>query len=82
MTLHTPGGKPAISAITASAMAENGVWLAGRMTPVQPTAQPAPALRVIIAAGKFQGVIAANTPIGSFEARMRRPATFCGMMSP
>src|SRR5690606_7363391 len=62
ITLHTPGGRPASSASAASASAENGVWLAGRITPVQPAAQPAPALRVIIAAGKFHGVIAANTP--------------------
>ena len=48
------------------ARAENGVWLAGRITPVQPAAQPGPVLRVIMAAGKFHGVIAANTPIGSF----------------
>ncbi len=82
MMLHTPGGIPARSAKTASARAENGVWLAGRITPVQPAAQPGPALRVIIAAGKFQGVIAANTPIGSFCTRMRRPLAFCGMVSP
>src|SRR6478736_5087741 len=66
MTLQTPAGKPARSARTAIAIAENGVWLAGRSTPAQPAAQPGPALRVIIAAGKFQGVIAAKTPIGSF----------------
>ncbi len=64
------------------ASAEKGVWLAGRITPVQPTAQPGPALRVIMAAGKFQGVIAAKTPIGSFWTMMRRPLTFCGMVSP
>ncbi len=64
------------------ARAEKGVLLAGRITPVQPAAQPAPALRVIIAAGKFQGVMAANTPIGSLRTRMRRSARFSGMMSP
>ena len=82
ITLHTPGGIPARSASTASASAENGVWLAGRITPVQPAAQPGPALRVIIAEGKFHGVIAANTPIGSFSTRMRRPLPVCGMVSP
>src|SRR5262245_2274453 len=81
-TLHTPGGKPARSARTASASADRGVWLAGLMTPAQPTAQPGPALRVIIAEGKFHGVIAANTPIGAFWTRMLQPSTFCGMMSP
>src|SRR5580658_5151707 len=81
-TLHTPGGIPARSASTASASAENGVWLAGRITPVQPAAQPGPALRVIIADGKFHGVMAANTPIGSFSTRMRLPLPVCGMVSP
>src|SRR5208337_1849425 len=82
MMLHTPGGMPARSASTASASAENGVWLAGRITPVQPAAQPGPALRVIIAAGKFHGVIAAKTPIGSFCTMMRRPLAKLGMVSP
>src|SRR6185312_2820427 len=62
-TLQTPGGMPARSASTASARAEKGVWLAGRITPVQPAAHPGPALRVIMADGKFHGVMAANTPI-------------------
>ena len=78
MTLQTPGGMPARSASTAIASAENGVWLAGRITPVQPAAQPGPVLRVIIAAGKFHGVIAAKTPIGSLVTMMRRPLAFCG----
>ena len=82
MTLHTPGGMPARSASTAIASAEKGVCDAGRITPVQPAAQPGPVLRVIIAAGKFQGVMAAKTPIGSFVTTMRRPLAFCGMVSP
>jgi hypothetical protein len=81
-TLQTPGGMPARSASTPSASAEKGVSVAGRMTPVQPAAQPGPALRVIMAAGKFQGVIAAKTPIGSFVTRIRRPCMFSGMTSP
>ena len=82
MTLQTPGGMPARSASTARASALKGVCEAGRMTPVQPAAQPGPVLRVIIAAGKFQGVMAAKTPIGSFVTMMRRPLAFCGMVSP
>src|SRR5260370_6700602 len=66
MMLQTPGGKPARSASTASAIAENGVWLAGRSTPVHPAAQAGPALRVIVAGGKFHGVTAAQTPAGPF----------------
>ena len=41
------------------------------MTNVQPAASAGPALRVIIAAGKFQGVIAATTPTGWRSTRMR-----------
>ena len=53
------------------------------MTPVQPAAQPGPVLRVIIAAGKFQGVIAAKTPIGSLaHDDAAALAAFCGMVSP
>ncbi|MNT42800.1 hypothetical protein D3C72_1792370 [compost metagenome] len=82
ITLHTPFGMPARSARTAIARAEKGVWVAGRMTPVQPADQPGPALRVIIADGKFHGVIAANTPIGSLVMSTRRPATCPGIVSP
>ena len=63
-TLNTPSGIPARLASSASASAEKGVWLAGLSTIVQPAANAGPALRVIIAAGKFHGVIAAVTPIG------------------
>ena len=82
MTLHTPGGMPARSASTASASAENGVCDAGPDHAGAAGGPAGPALRVIIAAGKFHGVIAANTPIGSFSTRMRRPLAFCGMVSP
>ena len=64
MTLSTPAGMPARSASTASASAVSGVSRAGLTTAVQPAASAGATLRVIIAAGKFQGVIAATTPIG------------------
>ena len=60
----TPSGRPARRASSASASAENGVCGAGLQTKVQPAASAGPSLRVIIAAGKFQGVIAAATPTG------------------
>src|SRR5689334_3287040 len=60
----TPAGMPARAASSAIANAEYGVWAAGLHTNVQPAASAGPALRVIIAAGKFQGVIAATTPTG------------------
>lgn len=78
-TEKTPGGTPARSASTASASAESGVCEAGLSTMVQPAASAGPALRVIMAAGKFQGVIAAPTPTGSFSTTMRCPSTGAGI---
>src|SRR5277367_4377996 len=63
-TLNTPLGIPARDASSASASAEKGVWVAGLQTSVHPAASAGPALRVIMAAGKFQGVMAATTPTG------------------
>src|SRR5437870_254741 len=57
MTLKTPIGMPARSPRWASASAENGVCDAGFATTVQPAASAGPTLRVIIAIGKFHGVI-------------------------
>src|SRR5580704_608481 len=78
----TPAGTPARSASSHSASAENGVWLAGFSTIVQPAAKAGPHLRVIIAAGKFQGVIAAQTPIGSLITTMRLSVPCEGIVSP
>src|SRR5574337_1371262 len=64
MTEKTPLGTLARSARTASASAESGVSAAGRARKAHPAASAGPHLRVIIALGKFQGVIAAATPIG------------------
>ena len=60
----SPFGKPARSASTAIASAERGVSLAGRAMNAHPAASAGPALRVIIAFGKFHGVIDATTPTG------------------
>jgi hypothetical protein len=49
---------------------------------VQPAAKAGPALRVIIAEGKFHGVIAAHTPTGSLVTTMRLSAAFAGIVSP
>ena len=81
-TLNTPLGMPAISASAASASAVSGVSEAGLTTIVQPTASAGPALRVIMAAGKFQGVIAATTPTGCLTTTMRASALKVGMVSP
>src|SRR5699024_12194987 len=48
-------------------IADNGVIAAGFNTDVQPAAMAGANLRVIIDKGKFQGVIAAHTPMGFFN---------------
>ena len=73
-TLKTPAGMPARSASSASASAENGVCDAGFSTTVQPDAIAGPALRVIIASGKFHGVMHATTPIGCLTTTIRLSA--------
>ena len=60
----TPFGIPALSAITAIAKADKGVSSAGLATKEQPAARAGPNFLVIIALGKFQGVIEVTTPIG------------------
>ena len=62
--LSTPAGMPARMASSAKASALSGVASAGLITTLQPAASAGATLRVIIAMGKFQGVMAAHTPIG------------------
>ena len=81
-TLNTPFGTPARSANSARAKAESGVSPAGLTTMVQPAASAGATLRVIIAQGKFQGVIAATTPIGCLSTRIRVSVLGAGMTSP
>jgi hypothetical protein len=59
-----PGGAPARVSRSASARAVSGVSNAGLMTVVQPAAKAGATLRVIIAAGKFHGVMSTATPTG------------------
>src|SRR5439155_10287442 len=80
--LKTPGGMPARWASSPSANAESGVSLAGLHTTAQPAASAGPALRVIIALGKFQGVMAATTPTGWRITRMRDELQGEGIVSP
>ncbi len=81
-TLNTPAGMPARWPSSASASADSGVCSAGLRTMVQPAASAGPALRVIIACGKFHGVMAAQTPTGSFVTTMRLSGWCSGMTSP
>src|SRR5690606_30345997 len=71
MIERRPAGRPARSARTASASAESGVSAAGRATKAQPTAKAGAQLRVIIALGKFHGVMEPTTPIGCLITVMR-----------
>jgi len=49
---------------------------------VQPAARPGATLRVIIAMGKFHGVMIAQTLTGSFIAKIFLPGTGEGMILP
>ena len=64
-TFRTPGGNPTSSAISPSASAVSGVWLAGFTMIVLPHASAGAIFQVAINSGKFQGTIAAQTPSGS-----------------
>ena len=66
-TCITAGGMPACSASLARAAALRGVSLGGLMTTAQPAAKAGAILRVIMAAGKFHGVIMPQTPTGSLK---------------
>ena len=79
---NTPFGIPARSARTPMTSADSGVSLAGRPTKEQPAASAGPALRVIIALGKFHGVIEAATPIGCLMTMMRLSRWWPGIISP
>ena len=56
-------------------MAVNGVSPGLFATTVQLAANAGPILRVIMAAGKFHGVIQPQTPTGSLTAETRLPGT-------
>jgi hypothetical protein len=73
MTLTTPGGRPASVRIEARVNVVSGVCAAGLMTTVHPAANAGPILRVPIASGKFQGVIAKTGPTGCFMVSNRVP---------
>ena len=57
-------------------------YAAGFSTIVQPAASAGPHLRVIIAAGKFHGVMAAQTPMGCLITTRRRSSQGEGIVSP
>ncbi len=65
MTFSTPGGSPTSIAISPSAMAVSGVWLAGLRMTVLPHASAGATFHAASSSGKFHGTMAATTPIGS-----------------
>ena len=65
MTFSTPGGTPASSARSPSAIAVSGVWLAGFSTTVLPQASAGATFHAVRSSGKFHGTMAATTPTGS-----------------
>ena len=64
-TLITPSGIPASAANSAMRIVDREVCSAGFRTTVFPVARIGPNFQAAIIAGKFQGRIAATTPIGS-----------------
>jgi hypothetical protein len=63
---RTPGGRPASARASTSRTAQSGVWLAGLKTTVLPNASAGAIFQAGIAIGKFQGVMTAQTPSGSW----------------
>jgi hypothetical protein len=63
--LNTPGGNPASCIISANSMPDSGAISLGFSTAVQPAASAGISFAVIWLMGQFQGVIIAQTPIGS-----------------
>ena len=82
ITLMTPAGTPARTASSAAARAVSGVSSAGLMMTGQPAASAGATLRVIMASGKFHGVIAAHTPIGWRSTIRRLVGSGVGSVSP
>ena len=62
--LTSPFGMPASSSSSPIRSAVSGVSFGGLMTAAFPAPSAGASLRVIIAAGKFHGVMIATTPIG------------------
>ena len=78
----TSFGMPACSASFVRAAAVKGVSLGGLITTAQPAANAGAILRVIIAAGKFHGVMMPHTPTGSLKVNTTDLAYELGMLSP
>ena len=73
---------PASCASATSLMVVKGVLTAGLQMIVHPAANAGAILRVIIAAGKFQGVIAPTTPTGNLSITIFLDDVFAGIVRP
>ena len=65
MTCSTPSGRPASALSSARRSDETDVWRAGLSTTLFPATRAGASLSIAKLRGKFHGVIAATTPIGS-----------------
>ena len=78
----TPSGIPALLANSTNAVAVKGVLPAGFITTGHPEARAGATFLVIIAAGKFQGVIIPHTPTGCFIVIILLPCIVEGIVFP
>ena len=82
ITENTPGGSPPARRARRSPAPKAASRRRACTTKAQPAASAGPALRVIIAFGKFHGVIAATTPTGCLITTMRAFGHGEGIVSP
>jgi hypothetical protein len=82
MTWIQSAGMPASTANLANAKHEYGVSLGGLMTTEHPAAKAGAIFRVIMAAGKFHGVMIPHTPTGCLRVKTVVLGREEGMTSP
>lgn len=75
-------GMPASCANSTKRIVVMGVCVAGLHTIVQPAASAGAILRVIIAAGKFHGVMAPTTPTGNLSTKIFLSGELAGIVLP
>ena len=66
-TFTTPAGAPASVKMRPSSYVVHGVYVAGLITQVQPTANAGASFHVASSIGKFHGVMIPTTPTGSLR---------------
>ena len=81
ITLNAPGGRPASASSSASMSAVSGVTEAGFSTIALPSARAGAIFHMACSSGKFHGVMAPTTPIGS-RSVSRNASVRPGKVSP